>query len=490
MLVRITKEWPLAISVAFAAAVVVFLVVTLTRSSLWLDELMSLYFSDAADAGPGELWARMTSDLHPPGYYVLLYSWRELFGSSVFNVRLLSAVLMMGVLAIYLRHVIVEFGPRIAALTLPLVVASHIFVVYAQEVRGYALLMLLSLTCAIVYERACRHEGPFLRSLGIVVALSFLMETVHPYGVLWAGAVCAGMLIYRKTLAERITIVAAGGLLLIYPLLRLAWISELTTGSFNWFVYLNPGVELLLGLSRPVIVREDLWIAAALAALAVWWIASRQVDWAILKRALPLALLIPILLVSALGVHYLLDASFNDRNLVILAPVIWLLVPYVITAVRQSSLNLAAIAVGIAAICLNHTLHSGWILRGFKSEWRDSAQFVDEHFAACADTPIPVFSYVDVKRDTYFYRHYLVQPFEFRFVARSELTQTRTARYDGSCPIVFWSPHGLLPHEFSTAEQLREHGYSVVAFEHAVPWQDRAFAEAFVVIDESRAAAR
>jgi hypothetical protein len=315
------------------------------------------------------------------------------------------------------------------------------------------------------------------------------METVHPYGVLWAGAVCAGLLIYKKALIERIAIVAAGGLLLIYPLLRLAWISELTTGSFNWFVYLNPGVELLFGLSRPVIVLEDVWIAAALAVMALWWIASRQVAWASLKRALPLALLIPILVGSALSVHYLLDASFNDRNLIILAPVIWLLVPYVITAVRESSLNRAAIAVGIAAICLNHTLHSGWLLRGFKSEWRNSAQFVDSYFAACAGTPIPVFSYVDETLDTYFYRYYLEHPFEFRFIARSELGLTATS--DDACPIAFWSPHGLVPEEaFGTAEQLRERGYSVVAFEHAVPWQDRTFVEAFVVIDESPAAAR
>lgn len=475
---------PLALSLSFVAGVVAYLVATLPNSSLWLDELMSLYYSDPAHAEAGELWRRMTSDLHPPGYYILLYLWRELFGSSIVSVRLLSTALMVLVLGIYVRHVVTEFGARMAALCVPVVAVSHVFLVYAQEVRGYALLMLLSLGCAILYQRVCRQERPFASSLAVIVVLSFLTETIHPYGVLWAGAVCAGLLVFRRRFEDRVAVVCAGLLLLAYPLIRFAWMSRMATDFYNWFAFLDPVVELLFGLSRPLFLREDWWLIAALAAAAAWWLATRQIEWRALGRSAPLMLLIVVLVGMALVIHYAIEPSFNDRNLVILAPVLWLLLPHAIAAVRRTRLNGALIAAFVVLLSVNHIVNAGWLARGFKSEWRASARFVDAHAAVCSGEPVRVFHYVDAERDSYFYRYYLDNDIRLEFVRREDL-DSALDQPSSDCPIKFWSPHGLSPDVVTKAEPFSERGYEVVRFDHAAQWQNGEIQGAFVIVGKS-----
>jgi hypothetical protein len=183
-------------------------------------------------------------------------------------------------------------------------------------------------------------------------------------------------------------------------------------------------------------------------------------------------------------VHYVLGASLSDRNLMILTPVIWLLVPRALSATRQTSFNITVVAIWVAALCTNHAIHSSWLTQGFKSEWQESARLVDTYYGACADSKVPVFAYVDPERDAYFYSYYLEHDFDFHFVDRSELRQALVATRGSPCPIVFWAPHGLVPGEFANSEQLRELGYRMVTFEHAIQWQDANFAEAFVVVDE------
>jgi hypothetical protein len=459
----------------------VYVAATLDNSSLWLDELMSMYYSDPAHAAAGELWSRMTTDLHPPGYYVVLYVWRELFGSSEVAVRLLSTTIMVVVAIIYLLHVTRSFGPRVAALALPVVVVSHVFLVYAQEVRGYALLMLLTLVCTLLYVKACRNDAPLGRTLPAMVALCFLTETIHPYGVLWAGAVCAGLLVFRRTWRERLVIVAGGVLLLLYPAARLAWMASLAEGTYNWFAYLHPIEELLLGLSRPLLVRQDAWLLVALALIVAWWTATRQIEWRPLARTAPLWILLGGFTASALLVHYLIEPSFSDRNLVIGAPVIWLLSAHGLALVRRSRLNNALLATCVGLLVANHALRADWLARGFKSEWRASARLVDEHYPACAATPIPAFAYVDAERDEYFYEFYLENDFQFRFIDRTELRGVPEAAAPGGCPIKFWSPHGLAPEALGSAAALSALGLRVLTFEHAAPWSGETFSEAFII---------
>ena len=60
-----------------------------TRSSLWLDEALSV---NIARLPIGDIASWLRHDGHPPLYYVVLHGWIELFGSGDTAVRALSGV--------------------------------------------------------------------------------------------------------------------------------------------------------------------------------------------------------------------------------------------------------------------------------------------------------------------------------------------------------------------------------------------------------------
>ena len=84
------------------------------------------------------------SDVHPPGYYLILRGWRELVGESEFGLRSFSAfagvITVAGTIAIGRR-----FLPPVAAGTAGLLVAlSPPLVYYSQEARMYSLLGMIA----------------------------------------------------------------------------------------------------------------------------------------------------------------------------------------------------------------------------------------------------------------------------------------------------------------------------------------------------------
>jgi len=261
--------------------------------------------------------------------------------------------------------------------------------------------------------------------------------------------------------------------------------ASLAEGHYNWFAFLNPWIELLFGLSRPLVIRQDFLVVGALAVALSWWIASRQIDWKKLATALPLLILIPLVVASALAIHFIIQPSFNDRNLVIIAPVIWLLVPYAIAAVQRSKRNDAIVAAGVVLLCVNHLARAEWLALGFKSEWRQSAALVESHAELCRDEPVPVFRYVDPERDRYFYRYYLQSDLRFQFVDRTELDGVLGRLASSRCPVKFWAPHGLSSDAVGGPTELDELGYEVVRFDHAAQWENEPLQGAFVIIRRS-----
>ena len=69
--------------------------------SLWLDELISMVVAKF-DSIQGISHITEVSDVHPPGYYILLHFWINVFGDSEIQIRMLSAIAgSASILAIY-----------------------------------------------------------------------------------------------------------------------------------------------------------------------------------------------------------------------------------------------------------------------------------------------------------------------------------------------------------------------------------------------------
>lgn len=120
----------------------------LTGQSLWYDEGVSLVFSEGESTGAvvERLGKTRTSERYQPLYFGLLYFWRQLFGSSEWAVRSLSALL--GALAmvafIPVSRSFLRGRQRLAAIGF--MALSSFAVYYSQEVRPYSLLLLI---CAL-----------------------------------------------------------------------------------------------------------------------------------------------------------------------------------------------------------------------------------------------------------------------------------------------------------------------------------------------------
>ena len=157
----------------------------LASRPLWYDEAFAVLFS--REGLPAMLYGTLTTqggvaaDVHPLGYYSLLYLWGLLFGTSPLAVRSLSVLL--GTASIFVAyHLALELFDRSTARWTALALAFAPFPVhYAQEVRMYALLALL-----------------------VMGAAWFLVKAIHqPERVgIWVGfGLCAAAAQYTHNLA-------------------------------------------------------------------------------------------------------------------------------------------------------------------------------------------------------------------------------------------------------------------------------------------------
>lgn len=111
-----------------------------TRSSLWLDEALSVNIASLPLAEIGEALRR---DGHPPLYYWLLHGWMKIFGTTDTAVRALSGV--FGALSLPLAYAAGRrrAGQAAGLCVLALTAITPWAVRYATEARMYSLVVLL-----------------------------------------------------------------------------------------------------------------------------------------------------------------------------------------------------------------------------------------------------------------------------------------------------------------------------------------------------------
>lgn len=118
----------------------------LTQNSLWLDEGFSLEYSDGSSLQDviSKIINSDAGDRFQPLYYVVLYYWRSIFGSSEFAVRSLSAILGIGTVVILSTTAWQLYGRKHALWTTLFLSLSSYGVYYSQQTRAYTLLLFLA----------------------------------------------------------------------------------------------------------------------------------------------------------------------------------------------------------------------------------------------------------------------------------------------------------------------------------------------------------
>ena len=186
----------------------------LTASCLWFDEIFGVH---AARHAWGDMWRFVAADLiHPPLFYALLKLWTAAGGESLLWLRLFPALASIAAVVPFLllaREL--RLGARARNVALLVAAANGYLIKYAQEVRMYGLLLLLTLTSLWLFARLLNAAG---RARGLLFALALvnlLLVYTHYYG--WLVVVCEVVFVALKE-RRRLgaLLLTAGGLALSY----------------------------------------------------------------------------------------------------------------------------------------------------------------------------------------------------------------------------------------------------------------------------------
>ena len=173
---------------------------SITRQSLWLDEVYSLIF---VQGNLGEAWRNgifPEQNPHAPAYYLLLWGWLKGGGVNDLAARWLS--LMCGIASVAaLWRLARDWGSfRAANIAATLMALSPFAIWYAQEARQYSLYLLLALLATLLLSRLARAR-PARREAGLWVAYALCavaMAYSHFFGIFTLPAHAALAIILRR----------------------------------------------------------------------------------------------------------------------------------------------------------------------------------------------------------------------------------------------------------------------------------------------------
>lgn len=164
--------WILAALVGIAAAI---RIITLDSQSLWADEALTAY--EARLSLGAMLHTVVHVEVTPPLYFVVVWGWAKLFGSSVVALRSVSAIAGVAMVPIAYASARELVSRRAGVLAAALVVCNPFMIWYSQEARSYMLLATLTGAAFWCFARALRD--PSWRNLGWWAGLSAAAVMTH-----------------------------------------------------------------------------------------------------------------------------------------------------------------------------------------------------------------------------------------------------------------------------------------------------------------------
>jgi mannosyltransferase len=341
---------------------------------LWYDEAFSVLFSSQGPSamayGTLAVESGVAADIHPLGYYTLLWLWGMVFGTSPLAMRSLSLFLGLGIIA--LAYVLASrlFGGKVAALSGWMLAFAPFQVHYAQEARMYTLLTLILLAVTLTYWHCLQGDKRWTWILFSVLAAAAMY--VHNLAALFLACLALTPVFLRRWRALGKTLVSA----LIAVVLYMPWLVQLPSqlARVSW-AYWIPRPELIelvrtllvftSGLPLPdwglpvalfltiLIMTAAIW--ATLRALRTKCHSSRRAVW---LAGLAFGPVLLMFLVSQLQPIYL-DRAMLPAGVMFVLWLAWTAdVPVLPSIARQGVLA----AIGLSFVL---GLASSYIYRGF-----------------------------------------------------------------------------------------------------------------------------
>src|SRR3989339_15037 len=195
--------------------------------SFWLDEGASI---EIASTPLSNLLAKMTTDFHPPLFYLLLKSWLPLAGKSEWLIRMpfiILASLTIPALFFFLKEALGNRKQTIATLAALFLAISPFHIYYSQELRMYALNALLTTLSWLALLRFQNKGGK--KNFLLYIFFSTLNLYTF-YGAFFNLAAQGAFLVYKKKKAVSLFLALLISVLLFLPWVRIL-LRQLETGD-------------------------------------------------------------------------------------------------------------------------------------------------------------------------------------------------------------------------------------------------------------------
>jgi mannosyltransferase len=374
---RLSRGWFLFLCVAAPAGAM--LLATMLVSShigekaLWFDESLSVW--RAAMDWPG-LWAEVTSTQANMGlYYLLLHGWITVFGAAEGAVRGLSAAIAVATVPVVFALGYRLFGERAALAAAFLLAINGFFVRYAQEARGYSLLLLLTSVAMLTFVRALDRPDRASRWVAYAVTASLALYAHLFASLALLAQVVAILLQWRQPWPWRRLMVTWSSIaLLTLPLGAFILFGDV--GQIDWipapraYDYLLVARAIAGGQSWTLLA---LYAACCVAALIIGATSGRERPHDPVGSAAVLVgawLLIPIAVVALVSIG---KPVLQSRYLIVVLPALVLLAGYAVERLRPRPLAWAAF---VTVMFLSFVSVKQWYEAPDRQFWRRAVDYV------------------------------------------------------------------------------------------------------------------
>ncbi len=433
--------WPVVLTLTVVALVL--RVIGLGDQSLWTDEMHTLAVAGVPRAPEIPPWH--LSDLllvtQGPLFMLLVHAWSRLVGMSDAALRVLPVIFAVATIPPFYALAERLAGARPAILATLLLAVSPFHIWYAQELRGYSLVILAAVVATLFLVDLVRHRGGVLQfalyaasialGLGASLTAGFLLP-VHGVVVLGRARALGRRRVLGFVLAWLMVVLVATPWLGIFgerhdvgrvvdrgaeeePPLRGETTMPALAVPYTFYAFavgfsLGPTpAELHLPGSGPVRRHLPLilGVAVAFGGCALWGL------FALVRRRpaeatfVLLWILIPFSIAAWMAVTNV--KVWNARYVAVSFPAFLVLLGAGLALGRRPSLSR-----WLAALLVMVSLISWWHLRRdsayAKEDYRSAGAYLDEHLLAQdaligIGAPAPVFLYAESRPESYLLVH-------------------------------------------------------------------------------------